>query len=556
MQRQVYISPQRMVVEKLENYPATNPDPSFDQSRFREIETEFKALDIDQSGWLSLAEIELHLKRKGCDQQLIQEIFNELNTNQDQKISKDEFTHGYLNKESNLKEEIKQNEIKIKKFRIQQEDIKSKFTQTNCSQFILTLQSGCLSSFYHSQDDVMKAAKQIEVVIQCNESQDGIERLSKPSLNCEFPVWGDIFYYSLQQVLQQINFSIELIEIHKLEKQSIGKILIQKDLNFEFEKLEKILFENVGEIIMKIQYVKDWNEQITFQISYFENCINQYLDEIKQLKKKLFFMKQLYNNNSSINFKSLNYKESQQQSICQSQFLQSGQKNAHSQFPQIPIYLTHQMVQEQANKQQNNFSNSKILSQNQLATSEQHKSQQKLLIQPFSQQQYFPAQQDQNTTINHIQLKQTNSIQMDYTIQNNFIDAFNFFNHELTEPDDLGLNFHQIANNQQFKLLLALIGLITLNIAFSRCDFFGLILVFLTIPYQLKKWNTQQVNFLSIGMGISIIMDIYWLYKYSNCFSESYQCNNQFGFVQLIYIFCLLAIFGKLYAIYKIRLFQ
>lgn len=38
-------------------------------------------------------------------------------------------------------------------------------------------------------------------------------------------------------------------------------------------------------------------------------------------------------------------------------------------------------------------------------------------------------------------------------------------------------------------MIYVLIGLITLNIAYSRCDFLGLILLLLTIPYQSKKWN-------------------------------------------------------------------
>ncbi|CAD8191430.1 unnamed protein product [Paramecium pentaurelia] len=554
MQRQVYISPERMVVEKLEKYPALNSDPNYDHSRFQEIEAEFKTLDIDQSGWLSLAELELHLKRKGCDQNLIQEIFNELNTNQDQKISKDEFTHGYLNKESNLKEDIKQIEIKIKLLRTQEEDIKSKLTQTNCSQLIITLQSGCLSQFYRSEDDVIKAYKQIEVIFHCNEAQDGIERISKPSLNCEFPVWGDKFNYSLNQV-SEITISIELIEIDKLDKQSLGKIILKKILNSEFDKQEKIIFENVGEVILQIQFIKDWNEQVSFQVSFYENCINQYLEEIKQIKKKLFFMKQLYTNSSSIHYKSLKIKESQPQSVRLSQIQETSQKNTNSQFPQIPIYLTHQMVQEvqvtNSIKPQNQLSNSKIFQENQLINSGQSKQ----LYNPSIQQQII-TQIDQNIKPNQNQLKQAESIQMDYTIQNNIIDAFNLFNHDQTESDDLCLNLEQFPNDDKYKMIYVLIGLITLNIAYSRCDFLGLILLLLTIPYQQKKWNPQQINFYTIGMIISAIMDIYWLYKFFNCFSESYQCNNQYGFVLAIYLFCFLALLGKLYTTYKIRSYQ
>ncbi|CAD8102000.1 unnamed protein product [Paramecium sonneborni] len=553
MQRQVFITQERMVVEKLEKYPAPNSDPNFDHSRFQEIEAEFKALQTDQSGWISLNELELHLKRKGCDQQLIQEIFNELNTNQTSKISKHEFTHGYLNKESKLKEEIKFYEFKIKKLQTQEEDIKSKLTQTNCSQIILTLQSGCFSPFYHSQDDVTKAAKQIEVIIQCKEAQNGIERLSKPSLNCEFPIWGDIFYYSLQQIVLQTTFSIELIEIHKLEKQSLGKIAIQKHLNSEFDKQEKCNFENVGEVILQIRYIKDWNEYVTFQVSFYENFINQYLDDIKQIKKKLFFMKQLYSNNTSINYKSPKNIESQQQSIRLSQIKESTQQNVNF---QTPIYLTNQIVQDQIAKQQTHLSNSKLFCQNQLVISDQQKLQCNPQTQQFSQQQQVLVQQDKNTKFYDLQLKQVDSIQIDYTIQNNYIDAFNLFNHQRTEFDDLSLNFNQIANAERFKILLALIGLITFNIVYSRCDFLGLMLILLTIPYQLKKWNVQQVNFFTFGMGISIIMDIYWLYKFAHCFTESYECNNQFGFFQAIYFFCMLAMFGKLYVIYKIRSYQ
>ncbi|CAD8170020.1 unnamed protein product [Paramecium octaurelia] len=553
MQRQVYISPERMVVEKLEKYPAPNSDPNFDHSRFQEIEAEFRALDIDQSGWLSLAELELHLKRKGCDQHLVQEIFNDLNTNQDQKISKDEFTHGYLNKESNLKEEIKQIEIKIKHLRSLEDDIKSKVTQTNCSQLILTLQSACLSQLYHSQDDVVKAYKQIEVIFHCNEAQDGIERISKPSLNCEFPVWGDKFNYALNQVFE-ITISIELIEIDKLDKQSLGKTILKKGLNSEFDKQEKIYFENVGEVIIQIQFIKDWNESIQFQVSFYENCINQYLEEIKQIKKKLFFMKQLYTNNSTIQYKSLKLKESQPQSVRLSQLQDTTQRN--TQFPQIPMYLTHQMVQEihviNSLKPQNQLSHSKIFQENQLATSLQHKSLYNPALQ-LSLQQQVPVQQAQNLKSYKTDLKQADSIQIDYTIQASIFDAFNQFNHSETEPDELGVDLQTFGNEERYKMIYPLIGLITLNIAYSRCDFLGLMLLLLTIPYQKKKWNTQQINFYSIGMIISAIMDFYWLFKFSNCFSDSYQCNNQYGFVLAIYFFCFLAILGKLYTTYKIR---
>ncbi|CAD8207841.1 unnamed protein product [Paramecium pentaurelia] len=502
MSRQVYVSPERMTIQKLEEYPSALQDLNFNHSRFQEIEGEFKALDVDQSGWLSLTELELHLKRKGCDQQLVQEIFNDLNTNQDQKISKDEFTHGYLNKEQNLIDQVKSFEIKIKQIRTSEEEFKQQINVANHQQFIITLQSGCLNQFYRQQDDIIKASKQIEVLFQCNKASDGHDRFSKPSLNCEYPVWGDKITYILHQI-HQIEISVELIEIHQLQKQSLGKLRVQKDLQQDFQIQEQLIFEGIGEILVLFEYINNWNEYIKMQMQYCEQNVNNLLDQIRQIKRKLYFMKQLYNFDNS----NLKQKETLSLSL-------------------LPAYKldnqTNKSFQQQENKAQYD-------------------------TQPIFNQQ----QQSQPESIRIQQIAILD--QQDYKQQNDLPDAFNIFKHSLSEPDAFIIDMDQIKNQQNYKLMGILVLLITINIAFSRCDFLGLLLVLLSIPYQNKKWNNQQLQFYSYGMIFSLILDFYWILKFANCFSNLYQCNNQYGFALSIYFLCLLTCFGKIYVLYKVR---
>ncbi|CAD8120912.1 unnamed protein product [Paramecium sonneborni] len=507
MSRQVYVSPERMTIQKLEEYPSALQDMNFNHSRFQEIEAEFKALDVDQSGWLSLAELEQHLKRKGCDSELVQEIFNDLNTNQDQKISKDEFAHGYLNKEQNLKDQVKQLEIKIKQFRTSEEESKQQITQTNHQQFIITLQSGCLNQLYRQQDDFVKASKQIEVLFQCNQASDGHDRFSKPSLNCEYPVWGHKFNYILHEVYQ-IEITIELIEIHQLQKNTLGKITVQKNLQSDFQIQEQLIFQGIGEILVVFEYINNWNEYVQMQIQYCEQNINTLLDQIKQIKRKLYFMKQLYNLDNNNNFK---------------------QKETLSLSIQPPLKLDNQInksFQQQENKAQ--YDTQPVFVQQQQTQSQQLPVQQ--IIIPESHQ--------------------------DYSKQDDLPDAFNIFKHTISEPEDIIVNLDHLNNQMKFKLMSILVVLITINITYSRCDYLGLMLVLLSIPYQNKKWNHQQYQVFTYGMIFSLILDFYWILKFSNCFSNLYQCNNQYGFALSIYFFCLITFLAKIYVLYKVRSYQ
>ncbi|CAK65583.1 unnamed protein product (macronuclear) [Paramecium tetraurelia] len=501
MSRQVYVSPERMTIQKLEEYPSALQDLNFNHSRFQEIEAEFKALDVDQSGWLSLAELELHLKRKGCDQQLVQEIFNDLNTNQDQKISKDEFTHGYLNKEQNLKDQVKSLEIKIKQIRTSEDEFKQQINVANHQQLIITLQSGCLNQLYRQQDDIIKASKQIEVLFQCNEASDGHDRFSKLSLNCEYPVWGDKITYILNEV-HQIEISVELIEIYQLQKQSLGKIRVQKNLQQDFQNQEQLIFEGIGEILVLFEYINNWNEYIQAQMQFCEENVNNLLEQIRQIKRKLYFMKQLYNFDNG----NLKQKETLSLSLLP----------AYKQDIQI-----NKSFQQQENKAQYD-------------------------TQPIFNQQQLPQQEQ-------IQIQQIPEYQQDYQLQNNLPDAFNIFKHSESDPDAFIVSLEQMKSQPNFKLMGILVLLITINIAFSRCDFLGLMLVLLSIPYQNRKWNNQQLQFYTYGMIFSLILEFYWIIKFSNCFSNLYQCNNQYGFALSIYFLCLLTFLGKIYVLYKVR---
>lgn len=51
------------------------------------------------------------------------------------------------------------------------------------------------------------------------------------------------------------------------------------------------------------------------------------------------------------------------------------------------------------------------------------------------------------------------------------------------------VNLDSINNQEKFKILCILLGLITINVTFGHGDFVGLVLVLLSLPYQNKKWN-------------------------------------------------------------------
>lgn len=68
-------------------------------------------------------------------------------------------------------------------------------------------------------------------------------------------------------------------------------------------------------------------------------------------------------------------------------------------------------------------------------------------------------------------------------------DAFNIFKYTINEPEDIIVNLDHINNQYKLKLMYMLVSLITINITFSKCDYLGLILVLLSIPYNNIKWN-------------------------------------------------------------------
>lgn len=45
------------------------------------------------------------------------------------------------------------------------------------------------------------------------------------------------------------------------------------------------------------------------------------------------------------------------------------------------------------------------------------------------------------------------------------------------------VNLDSINNQEKFKLLCIVASIITINIAFGHCDFIGLIIILLSLPY-------------------------------------------------------------------------
>lgn len=61
----------------------------------RRVINEWTKLDADQNGFVSLSEIESRFQSEGLSQQWIEEVFEMMDSNSDDKISLEEFSKGY-----------------------------------------------------------------------------------------------------------------------------------------------------------------------------------------------------------------------------------------------------------------------------------------------------------------------------------------------------------------------------------------------------------------------------------------------------------------------------
>lgn len=166
-------------------------------------------IDKDGNGQLSKQEIQKYMRDKvggSYDSQIVDELFNELNTNSDQLISKDEFSHGYIKAEANLRATLNGIERSIYDDNQQQANINKEIQKISAIEnneqigiLRMTIQNGCFIKKYKGKlSNAEKSKVQLEVHLTCQEALDRLkERFTKTSLNCEYPLWGDRFSFYL-----------------------------------------------------------------------------------------------------------------------------------------------------------------------------------------------------------------------------------------------------------------------------------------------------------------------------------------------------------------------
>ncbi|KAM3143732.1 hypothetical protein pb186bvf_004228 [Paramecium bursaria] len=257
----------------------------FNEQRFKAIETEFRALDVDQSGFLSIQEIREHLSKKGCPQDLIQDIFNDLNSNQDQHVSRDEFSHGYLQKENNVRAQIEEEEMNI----LSKRDLEQRLDldKGQGQMLIIVLQNGQFDHYKQYQQ------KQLQVVITANHQT----KKSKPSITSDYPVWNEEFKFQIMD--DQVEIIFQVIEIDQVET-ILNSQTITKQLQQDMYLNEKIEFGKLGRIQIQITFFQDYQFYLQQQKENAQQQIQQSYEKAIKLKQKLQYLQVLFGRHDTI----------------------------------------------------------------------------------------------------------------------------------------------------------------------------------------------------------------------------------------------------------------
>lgn len=173
---------------------------------------------------------------------MVNQIFDELNLNSDEYISKDEFAHGYLQQENQIKHQIAHLEQDIyasqqieKKYSTQLDSIKKIENNAQANLLQIKVQSGIFENHYKNTPIQEKSRTNVIVTLKSDDIlHSQLEYATKPSLNCSYPLWGDSF----DLILMGKQLCTIQLEVKENNQKVIGSTSIVKQLINDFESNE------------------------------------------------------------------------------------------------------------------------------------------------------------------------------------------------------------------------------------------------------------------------------------------------------------------------------